>query len=193
MQTEILVTALTVLGYLVGSFLPARWVVRRIRGRTPEELGENPGGNAAWRLAGPVAGVTVLLADMAKGALPVLLARAAALDGWWLLPVAVAPTAGHNWPLYTRFRGGRGLAAALGALFVLAPYQMLPAAAVGALAALLTRRMPFVGYVGFPVGLVLLLVTAPPAQTVSALAVMLTVLLRQLGWGRSRSWDAMFR
>ncbi|MDI3318033.1 MAG: glycerol-3-phosphate acyltransferase [Bacillota bacterium] len=193
MRTEVLTAALTILGYLLGSFLPARWVVRRYRGQSPEELGENPGGNATWRLAGPVAGITVLLADMAKGALPMLLARWTGLGGWWLLPVAVAPTVGHNWPVYTRFRGGRGLAAALGALFVLAPAQMVPAAATGALAALLTRRMPMVGYVGFPVGLALLLATAPASQAVSALAVMVAVLLRQLGWGRGRSRGAMFR
>ncbi|MBX5465696.1 MAG: glycerol-3-phosphate acyltransferase [Clostridia bacterium] len=184
---------MTLLGYLLGSLLPARWVVRRVRGRSPEELGENPGGNAAWRLAGPLAGMTVLLADMAKGALPLLLARLTGLEGWWLVPVAVAPTAGHNWPLYTRFRGGRGLAAALGTLFVLAPYEMVPAAALGALAALLTRRMPFVGYVGFPAGLLLLAFHGPTPRTVTALAVMVAVLLRQLGWGRSRSWGAMFR
>ncbi len=170
-------------GYVLGSILPAEWLVRRRTGHTPHELGDNPGGAGAWRLAGPVAGITTILFDLAKGALPVAAADRLGLSGGWLAAAAVAPVAGHNWPFYRPWKGGRGLGAATGALFVLAFRSVLPAYVVGAAAALWRRWVPTVGIVAFPLGLVLMVWHDVPADRVgAAMAVMLAVAVRQLPW-----------
>ncbi|MEW6047513.1 MAG: glycerol-3-phosphate acyltransferase [Bacillota bacterium] len=170
-------------GYLLGSILPAEWVVLRRTGRTPHQLNDNPGGAGAWRLAGPGWGTVVALFDLAKGAVSVALAERLGLSGGWLAAAAVAPVAGHNWPFYKGFRGGRGLAAATGALFWLALPQMLPAYGIGAAAALWRRWVPMVGVVAFPVGLVLMVRASVPADRVqAAFLVMLVVAVRQLPW-----------
>ena len=174
-------------GYLLGSLLPAQWAVRRRTGRTPHELGDNPGGAGAWRLAGPMAGVLVTLFDIAKGVVPVAAAEALGLGDGWLAAAAVAPVAGHNWPFHQRFRGGRGLGPATGALFWLAWRQMLPAYILGALAAWRRRWMPMVGVVAFPVALVLMGLSAvPPERLQAAVLVMLAVAVRQLPWAFSQ-------
>jgi glycerol-3-phosphate acyltransferase PlsY len=62
-------------GYLLGSILPADLVVRAIRGRTPEALGDSPGAAGAWRQAGWRAGVLVAVLDALKGAVPLAVAQ----------------------------------------------------------------------------------------------------------------------
>lgn len=174
-------------GYLLGSLLPAEWAVRHITGRTPHELGDNPGGAGTWRLVGPRWAVPVILFDILKGMLPVAAADRLGLSGEWLALAAVAPVAGHNWPFYKRFKGGRGLGAATGALFWLALPQMLPGYLLGAVVAWRQRWVPWIGVVAFPAGLALMAHAAVPADRArAAAAVMLTVALRQLPWLVSR-------
>lgn len=171
------------LGYLLGSVLPAEWAVRRKTGRTPHELGDNPGGAGTWRLAGPLAGVLVTLFDVGKGAFVAALAERAGLHGGWLVLAAVAPVAGHNWPWQRRFRGGRGLGPATGVLLWLAWRWMLPAYALGALVAWWRRWVPMVGIVAFPAGLMAMhLGGAPEERFQAAFAVCLAVAVRQLPW-----------
>lgn len=170
--------SLIICGYLLGSLLPAEWIVRWRTGHTLQELGDNPGAAGTWRQAGLPAALIVLLLDLAKGALPLLLARRLNIQESWLPAVGVAPVAGHNWPLYRRFRGGRGLGPASGALLVLAGRQMLPAYLLGAIAALWQRWVPAVGVVAFPLGLLLMRRSGvSPARMRTALAIMLAVVL----------------
>lgn len=63
----------------------------------------------------------VLLLDALKGALAVVVARAAGLTGGWEFAAGTAVVAGHVWPVQLRFRGGRGLGPLLGAWLTLAP------------------------------------------------------------------------
>lgn len=101
------------IGYLCGSFLTAELVARYRTGRSARELGSgNPGmANLAGQL-GPAWGAAVLLGDVGKTALACLL-------GWRLCPALgdLAPlyagmgaVLGHDFPLWTGFRGGKGVA-----------------------------------------------------------------------------------
>ncbi|MDR7417188.1 MAG: glycerol-3-phosphate acyltransferase [Armatimonadota bacterium] len=176
--------------YALGSVLPAEILARRL-GTSLLRVGENPGGAGTWRTLGPPAGVAVVLFDMGKGAVAAWLARrvAATLEGFVL--ICTAPVAGHNWPLYLLFRGGRGLGPAAGVLMVLAGKPFLLAFGLGALAALRTRWVPTVGIVALPTYLGLLLVGGyPPRELAAAAAVSLTVAVRQLPWvwGRLQEW-----
>jgi glycerol-3-phosphate acyltransferase PlsY len=74
----------------------------------------NPGGWNAWQTGGTFVGLTAGLLDMFKGFIPVSLAAANGVEGWGIVPVAVAPVMGHAFTPVLRFRGGKAVAATLG-------------------------------------------------------------------------------
>jgi glycerol-3-phosphate acyltransferase PlsY len=117
---------LLLLAYLLGS-LSAGLVLTWLRdGPDPRHGGSgNIGATNVARTSGKVAGLLTLLGDICKGLLAVLLAL------WWghsaLLPagVALAAVLGHMFPLYYGFRGGKGVATALGVFLPLLPLPLL--------------------------------------------------------------------
>lgn len=174
---------LPVVAYFLGTVLPGDYLVRWRTGRSSRDLGENYGAAGTWRLIGPVYGVTVAVLDILKGFLPVFVARSLDLHPWVLWLTAVAPVAGHNWPLQRHFQGGRGLAAAIGVVLCLAPLPFILGLIPGVLVALRRRRTPWVGFVGLPVGLLLsLFMHVPPLFITATLAVALLLLIRQFQW-----------
>ena len=127
--------ALVALGYLSGSVPYGLLVVRALKGIDVRSQGSgNIGATNVVRAAGPAAGVAVLVLDALKGALPVLLARAVAPGTDLPVWVGVAAFVGHVAPVWLRFRGGKGVATALGVLAVLAPWPAVAGALTYALA-----------------------------------------------------------
>jgi len=113
-------------GYLVGSFSAAILVSRWWSGRDIRTLGDANAGTAnVARHLGLKPAAAVAVVDIAKGALPVYLARSFNLPEACAVLAGVAAVVGHRFPLYFRFRGGRGLATSLGALLLLTPRQTL--------------------------------------------------------------------
>jgi len=107
--------------YLLGSLPFSYWVARR-RGVDVRAVGSgNVGATNVLRSAGRAAGVTAFGLDALKGMCACL------LGGWiqphgWLAPSAAAiAVAGHVFPVWLRFRGGKGAATGLGAFVLLAP------------------------------------------------------------------------
>jgi len=127
------------LAYLVGS-IPFALLLARTSAADLRRVGSgNIGAANVMRTSGVSAGVTVALLDMIKGAASVTLAA-------WLAPnvsthafAAIAAVVGHIYPVWLRFRGGKGVATACGAFSVLAPAAVPPALAVFALTVWLTR------------------------------------------------------
>lgn len=107
----------TALGFLSGSLPFSVWLGRLIARADIRRYGDgNPGATNAWRAGGWRAGVPAMLLDYLKGATPVALARfGASIDGWALVPVALAPILGHAFSPFLRFRGGKAIAATFGA------------------------------------------------------------------------------
>lgn len=195
LQTSTFIAVLLVAGgYLLGSLLPADWVVRWKTGHSMRELGENPGGAGAYRKGGFVVGAFVSIFDIAKGLIPVALADRFGLSGGWLIAAACAPAAGHNWPVYKRFRGGgKGMASALGAALWLGWPSILLGLGVGAALVLWKRWAPWIGVVGFPLGLLGMILAGADAERVWAVAVLILVmLLRLTPWmgDQLRAWRA---
>jgi acyl phosphate:glycerol-3-phosphate acyltransferase len=130
-------TALVIaLSYLVGS-IPTGDIAARIRGKSLRTAGSgNPGFTNAWRILGPRAAVPVLIADIAKGVVAVLVIAPALGGGSPLGPTGIrlaaglSAVAGHVWPLFARFRGGKGVATACGVFLALSPLATLAAAVV---------------------------------------------------------------
>lgn len=117
--------------YLIGGLPFSYWVVRWRRGADVRQLGSrNPGATNALRVAGPTSGLLALGLDVLKGYAAVELARGLGIGADDLGPVALAVVVGHAYPLWLRFHGGKGVAAAAGVLLPLAPAALAAAAGV---------------------------------------------------------------
>ncbi len=184
---EALVGAL--IGYLFGSF-PSAALLARLRGEDIFRVGSgNMGAMNTARNLGPALGVLVLVLDIAKAALAVLSAR-------WLFPdvfasalaAGVGAVLGHAWPLFTRFRGGKALACALGASLPLYPLGGLAGLALIVLLSLALKPRPTlaavltVGLYPFLVLLVVWLQGQPQALAIfaSVLAMSFVVIVKHL-------------
>ena len=100
-----------IVGYLIGSF-PAGYIAGRIAGIDIRKAGSgNVGATNVARVAGPLAGIFTLVLDAAKGATPVWLAARFANDSAaWMTVAGLAALTGHCFPMWLRFRGGKGVA-----------------------------------------------------------------------------------
>ena len=113
-------------GYLLGS-IPSGLIVSRVyRGVDVRDQGSGKTGfTNTLRSLGLGAAVIVLVADVVKGAIPVLIARAVFDDPWAATLTGVAAVIGHTFPVFANFRGGRGVATAFGALLAIALWPSL--------------------------------------------------------------------
>ena len=127
-------------GYLLGSIPSGVLVGRLVTGRDVREFGSGKSGfTNTLRSAGTGAALVVLAADTAKGALPVVLGRLVFDDPWAVALGGLLAVAGHNWPLFAGFRGGRGVATSLGAFAAMAPAAALAVLALGVVVLAATR------------------------------------------------------
>lgn len=113
---------LPVMGYLLGS-VPMAIVVTRAMGLTdPRTIGShNPGATNVLRYGGKLAALLTLAGDAAKGVVAVLVACALSDDPRVIALTAVMVFAGHIYPIFFRFQGGKGVATAAGVWFAIAP------------------------------------------------------------------------
>jgi acyl phosphate:glycerol-3-phosphate acyltransferase len=129
-MTELPVAAVVVLlGYLLGAVPFGLLIGRWTRGIDIREYGSHrTGATNALRTLGARAALAVLLLDLAKGVAAVLLARLA-FEGeateWVAAAAGFAAIVGHNWSVFIRFTGGRGVATSTGALAALVPLAAL--------------------------------------------------------------------
>ncbi len=123
---------IVICAYLIGA-IPSGVVLTRLAGAEDvRSAGSgNIGATNVYRVAGKRLGILTLIMDMLKGLLPLL-----ALSAWWrcgdatVALAALALFVGHCYPVYLRFKGGKGVATALGIFLVLVPWAVLVAVAV---------------------------------------------------------------
>jgi len=148
-----LTIAAAVVAYLVGTFPTADLVTKlATRGRVDiRAVGSgNPGGLNAMKAVGAKWGVLVIVVDIVKGVV-------AALLGWLVgdepgaYAGATAAIAGHIFPVWSRFRGGKGVATSGGAVLVVFPIYFPIDAAVAAIGALSTRNSERAIWISAPV------------------------------------------
>src|SRR5437763_3796367 len=138
-QVSVGVGGLLAVSYLLGTF-PTAVIVARVTGHDPTKEGSgNPGASNVYRLAGARAGLAVFLGDAAKGAVATGVGRAAGGPPL-ALACGLAAVLGHVFPVFRRFRGGRGVATAAGTVAVLEPIVAVPFVAVWLLVARLTGK-----------------------------------------------------
>ena len=112
---------LVLFGYLLGA-VPVGYLVGRAFGVDVRRVGSGNIGTAnVLRAAGKWAAIVTLFGDMLKGFVPVVLARALVGSEWLHAAVALAAVAGHCWPVFLRFKGGKAVATGAGTSIGLAP------------------------------------------------------------------------
>ncbi|HXQ69191.1 MAG TPA: glycerol-3-phosphate 1-O-acyltransferase PlsY [Pyrinomonadaceae bacterium] len=125
--------------YVIGS-IPFGYLIVRMSGAGDvRETGSGgTGATNVSRRAGKAAGILTLLLDAAKGAIVVVIATWMS-EGWFVAAAAIAVIVGHIFPVWLGFRGGKGVATAVGVFFVLAPFALLCAGIVFVAVVGLTR------------------------------------------------------
>lgn len=117
MLTNIMSLIYIVAGYLLGSICSAVIICRLFSLPDPRTQGSNnPGATNVLRIAGKPYAIMVLLADMLKGFIPVIIAYAFGANATILGYVCFAAVLGHVYPVFFKFKGGKGVATALGGL-----------------------------------------------------------------------------
>jgi glycerol-3-phosphate acyltransferase PlsY len=126
--------------YLLGSVSFAIVLVRVFRGVDVRSEGSgNAGATNVLRTSGKGLATLTMLLDVGKGALAVFLMQSATYDVRWLGAAACAAVLGHVFPVWFGFRGGKGVATAIGAFSVLCPFAVLAVVAVFAAVVAATR------------------------------------------------------
>lgn len=134
------VDLLPLVAYLLGSISSAVVVSRALRLPDPRAAGSrNPGATNVLRLGGRKAAMLTLAGDILKGVAPVLAARALTHDERLIALTMLAAFLGHLFPVFFRFKGGKGVATALGALAAASPWVGLALAATWLVMALVFR------------------------------------------------------
>jgi glycerol-3-phosphate acyltransferase PlsY len=108
-------------GYLLGS-LPFGYWAGRLRGIDLRLAGSgNTGATNAMRVLGLKVGIPVMVLDIGKGVAAVLIAQQLSSDEVVAVLAAAAAVAGHMYPLFLNFKGGKGVATGAGAMLALVP------------------------------------------------------------------------
>ena len=148
---------IAVLGYLLGSVQAGLIVGRVYRGVDVREYGSGKTGfTNTLRNFGLGAAVIVVAADIAKGAIPVLIGRFVLDDPWAAALGGLTAVIGHTWPVFARFRGGRGVATTFGAFLAIAPPAALAVLLAGVAILAATRYVSVMSMVGVLTGFVVL-------------------------------------
>jgi len=129
-----------ILAYLLGA-IPFGYLFSRLRGVDIRKVGDrNVGSFNVFRHAGLIMGIATLVGDIGKGALAVVVAKAVCGEELVVFVAGGVAAAGHIWPVFLRFRGGRGAAVVIGVLLVLLPKEMLIAAGLAVMVLVITRN-----------------------------------------------------
>jgi len=143
-----------IIGYLLGSFPSAFIAGRLTRGVDIRKIGGgNMGALNTIREIGLGVGAVVLIVDVAKGAGAVLLAQYLGVSQIWVFLAGFAAVAGHCWPVFLKFRGGKGAATTIGVFFAMAPVAFACSLPILAAVVLITSNVTLgmaVGFAFFP-------------------------------------------
>ena len=150
-----------VIAYLLGSVPFGYLLTRFATGRDVRQSGSgNIGATNVLRTAGRKLGIATLLLDIAKGTLAVVIAQLLTGDTKVMALAALAVCAGHVFPIFLKFQGGKAVATFAGAFGYLMPIPLLATAAIFLIAVLASKHVSLGSILGalmFPFGVWLIL------------------------------------
>ena len=140
-NTPLMLSLLVLAAYLMGS-IPNGLLLARLKGVDLQKVGSgNIGATNVYRCVGKGWGVAAFVLDAVKGFVPAFVFPRL-LDSappWLGLACGIAAVAGHNWPVWLKFKGGKGVSTSAGMLLGIAPAAVGIGFAVFALVVALTR------------------------------------------------------
>ena len=167
------------IAYLVGS-VPFAYLVARRRGIDLREVGSgNVGASNVLRTTGVPFAMLAMCLDAVKGAVAVLVAQRIAGSGNAPIAAGLASVVGHVYPVWLRFRGGKGVATAAGVFAVLMPFALGIASAVFVLAVWITRYISVGSIAGAITLAVVALVSEVPVMAAIGAAVAAVIVLHR--------------
>ena len=168
--------------YLAGS-VPFGLIVAKVAtGKDVRTVGSgNIGATNVARAAGRAAAVITLLLDALKGLLPAAIAARTLPEPWAPAACGVAAVIGHCYPVWLRFRGGKGVATGFGVALMLAPLSAACGAAVWLLLYKLLRISSVGSLAGVATALLIAAVTGPRWSIAGLAAIAAIVLVRHRG------------
>ncbi|MCP2604785.1 glycerol-3-phosphate acyltransferase [Candidatus Aminicenantes bacterium AH-873-B07] len=160
------------IGYLIGSFSPSYFIGKLLRGIDIREYGDgNAGGTNVYYVLGLKPAILVAFIDLSKGLISMYLAYKFGVSNLFIHLAGLSAIAGHVFPFYLSFRGGKGIGTGMGILFYyfyvlisnkwLPYYMFLLYLLFIALVYFITRRKEILGIIALPTLLALILIFAP--------------------------------
>ena len=173
--------------YLLGS-VPASYLAARLsRGIDLRQYGTGQvGGGNLWRMTSWKLGLPVGIFDLSKGLVMILVAKSIGLDTAQQLAVGTAAIVGHNWPVFLRFQGGRGIGTTMGVIIILPLINdMTPWASVAFFAILIAgagimRSSPLPALLGAAALPLVSWFYEPLSITLGFLAIFLIIVIKRL-------------
>jgi len=113
------------ISYLIGS-IPIGVILSKLKGKDPRKIGSgNIGATNVMRAAGKTIGIITLLGDITKGFVPTILAVYYEEPKMLITAIGIASFLGHLYPVFLKFKGGKGVATALGVYLAISPLAIL--------------------------------------------------------------------
>ena len=195
METLVHIISMVLVGYFMGSIPFAKLFTLRTGVNLFETGTGNPGAANVFRKINKKTGVAVFIADVLKGAVPVLLASLMGVtEGLWFIS-GWAAVLGHWYPIFNRFKGGAGLACGVGVVSSLMPVGGIIGVAAGAV---VLAKVKSSGHAAL-VGLIMIIISTalinskwplgaelPAIATAPALALILFAKATTRGWKPGR-------
>lgn len=168
-----------IIAYLLGSIATSVIVCKWAKKPDPREEGsKNPGATNVLRLAGKKPALFTLLGDMLKGVVAIIIGRVLGQHGFNLSLVAIAVYLGHVFPLFYKFKGGKGVATGLGAILAMTPTVGIIVMIVWALVAAIFRYSSLAALVAFLVAPFLDLFISQPTYFIGLIIMLVLVYWR---------------
>jgi len=170
------------IGYLIGS-IPFGVIAGKLRKIDIRKVGSgNIGATNIYRTLGTTPAVAVFILDLLKGALAVYIAQAIIPSSPAIIVVSgIAAVMGHMYPVYIRFKGGKGSATGLGVLLGIAPDLFIIAMIYVAVAIALTRYVSVTSIGGVLLLIVLMLTFHKPVEySIAAIIVAILVIYKHV-------------
>jgi glycerol-3-phosphate acyltransferase PlsY len=160
---------IVIVAYLIGSVPFALFLARRWGAADLHRIGSgNLGAANVLRASGVKAGVLVAVLDITKGAVSVMLAQRFADQAAAPAAAGLAAIVGHIYPVWLRFRGGKGVATACGVFSVLTPFAIPPALGIFAVTVWVTKYVSLGSMLASVALPPIAYATGSPAPTVAA-------------------------
>ena len=165
--------------YLIGS-IPIGVLLARLKGKDPRKIGSgNIGATNVMRTAGKTLGIVTLFGDILKGLIPTLIAVYLEEPKLFIALVGLSVFLGHLFPVFLKFKGGKGVATGVGVYLAISPPAILISFVIFVIVFMIWKYVSLGSLMGtgiIPVSLYLL--KAPPEYIILSLLIALCVFMK---------------